>query len=153
MDIKNLISDYLKDIKLMQLATSQADQPWLCNVWYVIDDQDKVYWISRETRRHSQEIAQNPLVSCKFHRWFNEGLGQQGKSGVMAGKAQKLDNPSDIEEAYALYLARYPKLAEFQSLEASLDDTGDHKFYCMTPHEIIWWDEKNFPDQSRQKVL
>lgn len=136
----------------MQLATCANNQPWLCNVWYVIDDDDKIYWISRETRRHSQEIAKNPKVSCTFHKWFDGGLGQKGKSLVIAGNARQM-TPSEINRPYALYLERYPKLSDFQSLEASQDGSGDHKFYEVTPTEIVWFDEENFPDNSRQKIL
>src|SRR5688572_9922168 len=76
MDARQLYRDYLKDIKLMQLATCRDSQPWLCHVWYVMDEEaGKIYFISRETRRHSQEIQGNEKVACTFHKWFGEGLG------------------------------------------------------------------------------
>jgi uncharacterized pyridoxamine 5'-phosphate oxidase family protein len=152
MDTEELYKSCLKDIKLMQLATCSDNQPWLCNVWYVIDATNKIYWISRETRRHSEEIAKNPKVSCTFHQWFDEGLGQKGKALTIAGNARQL-TPMEVTQPYQLYLKRYPKLANLQSLEASKDGSGDHKFYEVTPTEIIWWDEESFPHNSRQKIL
>ncbi len=151
MDIQALYRNYLKDIKLMQLATCADNQPWLCNVWYVIDKNDKIYWMSRETRRHSQEIVKNPKVSCTFHKCFNEGLGQKGQAVIIAGNARQIP-ANEITKPYQLYLDRYPALADLQSLEASIDGSGHHKFYEIIPNEIIWWDEVNFPDDPRQKV-
>jgi len=153
MDAKVLYTDYLIDIKLMQLATSRDEQPWLCNVWYVLnEDSGHFYFISRETRRHSEEIRDNPRVSCTFHKWFDGGLGEQGQALIVSGKARQL-SPKECDKPYDLYAARYPKLLAFQSKEATLDESGHHFFYEIVPEEIIWWDEVNFADQPRQKVL
>lgn len=137
----------------MQLATSRDGQPWLCNVWYVMDEASgKIYWISRETRRHSEEIEHNNKVACTFHQWFGEGLGQKGQALIIAGTARRLSGAA-CDKPFDLYQARYPGLAGFQSKEDFLTDKGDHYFYEITPTEIIWWDEENFPEQSRQKIL
>lgn len=53
---------------------------------------------------------------------------------------------------YELYADRFPKLREFQSLEKFLNDEGHHYFYKITPYEIIWWDEINFPENPKQEV-
>lgn len=148
--IKSYYRDYLKDVKLMQLATSKDNQPWLCNVWYVADEDDNIYFISRETRRHSMEIAQNPKVSCTFHKWFERGLGEQGQALVMQGLAKKMSG-TEIAKPYDLYQKRYPHLTNFQDLEDFISGQGHHFFYKITPNKIVWWDEKNF-DQPRQEI-
>ncbi len=148
---KQLYRDYLKDIKLMQLATCKDNKPWLSNVWFVIDEQDNVYWISRETRRHSEEIARNSHVSCTFHKWFDEGLGQKGQALVVSGEAKKLEG-SECKKPYELYAERYPTVLDFQSLDTFLNDEGHHYFYKLTPKEIVWWDEINFPEEPRQEI-
>lgn len=147
---KQFYRDYLDDVKLMQLATSYDNQPWLCNVWYVRDPQDNIYFISRETRRHSIEIEKNPKVSCTFHKWFERGLGEQGQALVIAGKAKKMTG-NEIEKPYTLYQERYPNLENFQSLDDFVNGTGHHFFYKITPKQIVWWDEKNF-DNPRQEI-
>jgi uncharacterized protein YhbP (UPF0306 family) len=67
MNPKDIYPDILKDIKLMQLASVRDNKPWMCNVWYVMDEDHNVYWISRETRRHSLEIKDNPHVAATMH--------------------------------------------------------------------------------------
>lgn len=152
-DINVLYQDYLKDIKLMQLATCHDNQPWLCNVWYVRDEEEgKFYFISRATRRHSEDIRDNQKVACTFHKCFDEGLGQKGQALIVAGNARRLKG-SECFRPFDLYNVRYPKLASFQTKESFLKDLGHHFFYEITPTEIVWWDEVNFPEQPKQKVL
>lgn len=147
---KALALDYLKDIQLMQLATSADDKPWLCNVWHVIDSDGNVYWISRDTREHSQHIDSNPYVSCSFQKHYDQGLGNvKGQAVIMSGTAKKLSGEECVAP-YALYNQRYSKLEDFQSLEAFTKNKGHHYFYKMMPSTIVWWDEVNFPDEPKQ---
>ena len=152
MDIEKLYRNYLKDVKLMQLATCENNQPWLCNVWFVNDDNNNIYWISRETREHSKQIKNNSNVACTFHKWFEEGLGQKGQALVISGQAEKLAG-NVCEGPYDLYSKSYPKVLEFQTKKAFLNDEGHHFFYKVTPKRIVWFDEINFPEDPRQEVL
>lgn len=151
MDPVTLYKDYLRDIRLMQLATCNNGQPWLCNVWYVMDEYERVYFMSRPDRRHCKEIETNPFVACTFHKSFEQGLGQPGQALVIAGKARRLPG-EETEAPYTLYAEAYPRLKKMQNLQEFQDESGGHVFYEIVPHEIVWWDEVNFPEQSRQKV-
>jgi len=152
MNIKDVYLDYLSEVKLMQLATVNDNKPWLCNVWYVMDDMQNVYWISRKTRRHSLDIEQNSHVACTFHRPFEKGFMKDvGQALVISGNAFLLQG-EECEEPYKLYQSRFDALPNFQSLKAFLNDEGHHYFYKLVPEEIMWWDEKNFPDNPRQVI-
>ncbi len=152
MSIQSIYREYLEDVKLMQLATCRDNQPWLCNVWFVMDEDGKVYFISRENRRHSLEIGENEKVAGTFHKWFDEGLGQKGQALIVGGTARQL-KLAECRKPFTLYAKRFPKIVSFQTLERFLRDEGSHYFYEITPTEIVWWDEVNFPDDPRQKVL
>ena len=152
MNAKKLYGDYLKEVKLMQLATVKGDKPWLCNVWYVMDEEDNVYWISRDTRKHSEDIHDNPNVACTFHKWFDGGLlNDKGQAVIISGTAARLSG-EECRRPYALYSERFPRMPEFQSLELFLNDESHHTFYKLTPEKIVWWDEVNFPDDSKQVI-
>lgn len=62
MNLKKLIRDYLKEAKLMQLATSVNNKPWVCSVWFGFDVDLNIYWFSSTKRRHSKEVMKNPKV-------------------------------------------------------------------------------------------
>jgi len=153
MNVKKLYQEYLKEVKLMQLATVKDNKPWLCNVWYVIDEDQNIYWASRPTRKHSEDIENNPHVACTFHKWFDRGLMiDKGQAVVMSGRAIRLEG-EECRKPYELYAAHHPNLFEFRSLESFVSGEGDHSFYKITPEKIVWWDEVNFPDDPRQEVF
>ncbi len=62
-DITNRIYKEVKDTWLMQLATVQDGQPWIANVFFVVDAQLNFYWLSYPNRRHSRELAINPKAA------------------------------------------------------------------------------------------
>ncbi len=137
----------------MQLATaSKAGRPWLCNVWYVMDNQDNVYWISRITRRHSEDIANNPQVACTFHKPYKGGPGLKGCALVIAGLAKSLSG-ADAEKVLQLYAEKYPQINDTPNLEETIAGTGKHLFYRLTPQNIVWWDETEGHDNPRQVLL
>lgn len=152
MNKEQLYREYLQEVKLMQLATVKGSKPWLCSVWYVIDDDNNVYWISRENRKHSQDIEANSNVACTFHKWFDGGLlVDQGQAVIMSGTATRLSG-EECRIPYQLYTDRFPRMPEFQSLNLFLKDESHHSFYKLTPETIVWWDEVNFPDDSKQVI-
>jgi uncharacterized protein YhbP (UPF0306 family) len=147
---KNIL-DYLQNIKLMQLATCKDNKPWLCNVWYVIDGDQNIYWMSRKTRQHSQEIEQNPYVACTFHECYYKGFGEKGRALVVSGKA-KVINSEDSKTAYKLYAQRYPHMKKVQSLVDTLSGSGHHSFYKLHIVKAKFFDELNNPDNPLTEI-
>lgn len=150
MDKRNLYHSFLEDILLMQLATARDNKPWLCSVWYVMDDDNNIYWLSRKTRRHSEELADNSYASCTFTKQYHDGFGiDKGQALVASGTVEILMG-DDCVTPYKLYTSCHPKMLEFQTLEDVKTDQGHHYLYKLTPEEIVWFDELNFPQDPRQ---
>jgi uncharacterized protein YhbP (UPF0306 family) len=68
MDPKDVIRRNINKCNIMQLATSSNDIPWVVTVHFYADDELNLYWSSRDSRRHSQEIASNPNAADKGYR-------------------------------------------------------------------------------------
>jgi uncharacterized protein YhbP (UPF0306 family) len=144
-DIRNLIVDYLKKARLMQLATSKDNQPWVCTVWFAADDDLNIYWISSTKRRHSREIIENQKVSAAIV--LADQTPEDKPRGVQVqGIANKLTDHADIEIAMSAYSGR------IFSKETLLDLTKnwDHVFYRLTPTQFVLFDAANFPKDARQ---
>jgi uncharacterized pyridoxamine 5'-phosphate oxidase family protein len=146
-----LCREYLKEIDLMQLATCRNGQPWICHVWFVIDECDQIYFVSRQTRRHSQELRDNQKVACTFHNPVEDSLSHKSQSLTITGVARQL-TPTEVKKPYQLFARRHPKLLNLQPLDRFVDGTGRLFFYQVIPTEMVWWDELNFPEDSRQKI-
>lgn len=148
MDVKSLIKGYLQEAKLMQLATSIDNQPWICSVWFAADEDLNIYWFSSTTRRHSEEITKNPKVGAAIvlpHTPDDPPRGIQ-----LEGTAEMLTKQEDIDKAISLYTNRIfsqEKIKEFMEYAER-----PHKFYRIKPTRFVLFDAVNFPDNSRQEL-
>lgn len=61
--MKEKVIEFLGTRKLMALATSDEDMPWICNVYYVIDEDLNFYFKSSLETIHIQQILKNNKVA------------------------------------------------------------------------------------------
>ena len=104
MKLKKLIEDYLKEAKLMQLATAVDNQPWVCNVWFAADKELHIYWFSSTTRRHSSEVLKNNKVAAAIvlpHSPKDSARGLQ-----LEGTASLVGDKKTILKAILLFTGR-----------------------------------------------
>lgn len=146
--LKKLIKDYLKDTKLMQLATSAGNQPWVCHVWFASDGDLNIYWFSSTTRRHSKEVMKNPKVGGAIvfpHTPKDPPRGLQ-----FEGTAELLTKNSDIQKARSVYEGRIFSKKEVDDFINS--KTSPHCFYRIKPKLFVLFDLVNFPENPRQEL-
>lgn len=147
MNLRKLIEEYLKEAKLMQMATSVDNQPWVCSVWFALDSDLNIYYLSSVTRRHSEEILRNnkvagAIVLTQTPQGPPRGLQFQGTAEV-------LDSQADIDKAISVFVDRIfskEKIKEFME-----NKERPHKFYRIKPTQFVLFDAVNFPDNPRQE--
>lgn len=147
MKLRKLIEDYLREAKLMQLATSINNQPWTCSVWFAADENLNIYWISSTTRRHSGEVLKNKKVAAAIvvpHTPEDVPRGLQ-----LQGTAEMLKKKADIEKAFSVYAGRIFPRAKIEEFMKS--KTRPHRFYRIKPSQFVLFDAMNFPEDSRQE--
>ena len=146
-NIRQLIKDYLRKAKLMQLATSADDQPWVCNVWFAADEDLNIYWFSSTTRRHSGEVLKNKKVAAAIvlpHTPSDPPRGLQ-----LQGSAEVLEKQADIDMAVSVYKTRIFPIETIKELMQSKEKP--HKFYRIKPTQFVLFDAVNFGDNWRQE--
>jgi uncharacterized protein YhbP (UPF0306 family) len=148
MEVKELIEKYLQEVKVMQLATTADNQPWACNVHFVVDDELNLYWISKSSRRHSQEIAKNKKVSAVVAIKFPEhpvvGISVEGDAETVSS-ADALD----------LYDRRFGLSQDFKkNLSAGLTED---KLFRLNLESLSFLTKRIFPSfrarSGRQGIL
>lgn len=83
-DIKAILQDNL----VGAIATVNDDgTPWVTPV-HIVSDDEAVYWFSKETTQHSQNIARTSKVSLSL---FSPDLSRGPKGVYINGDAEKLD--------------------------------------------------------------
>lgn len=121
----------------MSLATCVDNKPWVCEVHFVYDDALNIYWRSKQDRRHSQEIAQNPHVAGNIVE--QHGSGDKPRGVYFEGVAEKLENVESGDEVYELFAERFG-LGEEVVQDAKSDD--GHKFYKINVTDMYLFDAR-----------
>ncbi len=146
MKLKKLIKDYLKEAKMMQLATSFNNQPWVCNVWFATDENLNIYWFSSTQRRHSKEVMNNQKVAAAIVLPLTPADPPRGLQ--LQGVAEVLTKQEDIDKAIAVYKDRIFSTADIKELMEG--EEKPHKFYKIKPTQFVLIDAVNFGDNWRQ---
>ncbi len=147
MELRKLIEDYLREAKLMQLATSVDNQPWVCSVWFAADEDLNIYWFSSTTRRHSKEVMQNNKVAAAI---VLPQTPQDSARGLqLQGTAELLTEQKDIDKAISVYAGRIFTKEQIEEFAALKDKP--HRFYRIKPTQFVLFDSVNFPDESRRE--
>jgi uncharacterized protein YhbP (UPF0306 family) len=147
MNLRKLIEDYLREARLMQLATSIDNQPWVCSVWFAADEDLNIYYFSSVTRRHSKEVLENNKVAGAMalpHIPEDPPRGLQ-----FQGTVEELETEEDMEKAISVYSGRIFSKEKIKDLMGH--STRPHKFYKIKPTQFVLFDTVNFPDESRQE--
>lgn len=132
---------------MMQVATVDRDQPWICTVYYVPDDKLNLYWISTTDRRHSRELANHHKVAGAIPIRFSYG---QPVAGVqLEGDARLISDPTEIKEAIRLYADRFKRSEEWCA--DFLAGKNPHKLYRIKPILFVLFDEEAFPEDTRRE--
>ncbi len=144
MDVRSLPTEYLESAKLMQLATSVMNNPWVCSVWFAADDELNIYWFSSTIRRHSDEVLVNESVAGAIALPQEPDNAPRGVQ--FEGKAHKLLEAIEIEKAKSLFTGRIFSLEKIDDLIAN----RSHCFYMIEPAQYVLFDAINFPDNPKQ---
>jgi uncharacterized protein YhbP (UPF0306 family) len=145
--LKELISNYLHDAKLMQLATVAGSKPWVCNVWFVADESFNIYWFSSVTRRHSRELEHNVNVAGSMCLPTSPQNPPQGLQ--FEGIAKVVSKKAEVQRVIGLYKNYIFPLEQIQQMMTHPD--RPHRFYQIKPALFVLFDVKHFPDQPRQE--
>ena len=148
-DLRKLIEKYLKEAKLMQLATSIDNQPWVCSVWFATDEKMNIYWFSSITRRHSKEVIKNKKVAAAIV--IPQTPDDPPRGLQLEGIAELLTDQKDIDKAMSVYAGRIFSRSIIEDFIK--DKQKPHKFYKLRPTKFVLFDVVNFPKQSRQEFI
>ncbi len=120
--IEAIIREYITTIPHLSLATVSSSQPWVCEVHFAADDELNLYFVSKGSTRHAQEIAGNPHVAGNIVR--QHGLAEAPQGIYFEGEAAMLVAPTQAEaERYAMALG-----GDTQKVLERLSDQQHHMY-------------------------
>lgn len=132
----------------MQLATSVNNQPWICSVWFGVDENMNIYWLSSTTRRHSKEVLKNNKVAGAIT--LPQTPNDPPRGLQFQGVAELLTDEKEVKKAMSVYAGRI--FFEKDILEFMKNKEKPHRFYRIKPTQFVLFDAVNFPENSRQEL-
>lgn len=144
-DIEQIIREYIDKTVHMSLATVRDNKPWVCEVHFGYDDELNLYWISKTSRRHSQEIAANPYVAGTIVQQYQRSE-PCGGALYFEGTASLLETEAERRTALQA-LSKNTDVTE-QDVE-NAKDPSNHQFYKVSVDD--WAVFGSFDDQPAQK--
>jgi uncharacterized protein YhbP (UPF0306 family) len=132
LNIEQAIREYLPNVLHMSLATVADGAPWICEVHFSFDDELNIYFRSRTTTRHAQEIAVNPRVAGNIVE--QHGMTDKPRCVSFEGTAELLEDVTQDSVAYKVVSERHNLDAEI------LDSEKFPPFYKITVTDFYMFD-------------
>jgi uncharacterized protein YhbP (UPF0306 family) len=137
MDAEKTIREYLPGVLHMSLATAAGNKPWVCEVHFVYDDELNLYFRSKKSRRHSQEIAANPNVAGNIVE--QHGLTDKPRGVYFEGTAVILE---DFNEDHKAYKAFGERLGAGPGIVEDSKEEDGHRIYKITVSDFYLFDSR-----------
>lgn len=143
---RDVIIKYLDEARIMQVATSVNNQPWVATVYFAVDNLHNIFWVSRPDRRHSQELVANPQVAGAIA--LPHTPGEKVRGVQFSGVASEVTDADEIRHHFLAYSERFgqPELAD-----AIISGQNPVRLYQIKPELFVLFDEVNYPDNPRQE--
>lgn len=108
MNIEENIRTYIDKTVHMSLGTTTPDgKPWVCEVHFAYDNDLNIYFVSKLTTRHCQEIAANPNVAGNIVK--QHPLEESPHGVYFEGTAEAIEPSKEQVDTYCTRLGRDSK--------------------------------------------
>lgn len=132
--------EFLKSERVLILATHDTE-PWVTNVFYGVNDDGRIYFISNKDTLHGKHILAGSNVAFSVV-WFNEKdfkdrVGVQGK-----GVCKVAETDEEIKEGVRLHNELYP---EFKAkITFRWAKMMGYRVWYIDPNYIKFWNDGLF---------
>lgn len=142
--------DFLKSQKLMVIASRNDADLWVTNVYYGIDLNFKIYFISPEEAKHSRQILKNPNIAFSV-AWFNPSNHGDRKAVQGLGVCHFTKNEEEIARGVQLHNKNFPEFSEKITVDwIHANEWKSHVWVVEPTYMKFWNDELYGSDETRE---
>lgn len=142
---KKLLFDYLKSQHTMSLAT-YAGELGICTVFYAIDDDWNIYFVSPEDTHHSRNIFNNSSVACNIVN-TNQVLTDKKVGAQVYGSAERIKGLDMIKQALN-YWQQVNSGASGISFENIKNNITEARMWKIIPGKIQFFNQELYGDDE-----
>lgn len=149
-DMKDLFS-FIDSQKLCVLATFDKDV-WASNVFYGIDPNFTIYFVSSENKKHSMQILKNPKIAFSIS-WFNKSDHTDRKAVQGQGICEIAKTDEEIKKGIKLHNKRFPEFAKRITYEWIKTNKTKSRIWTIKPFYIKYWDDKLYGQDGTKEFI
>lgn len=140
--------DFLKSQKLIVIASHNGEDLWVANVYYGIDPNFKIYFVSPETATHSQQIVKNPKIAFSV-AWFNPNNHADRKAVQGLGVCRLAKDEEEITKGVQLHNENFPEFKEKITIEWIHTNEWKSRIWIIEPTYIKFWNDELYGDETK----
>ena len=149
MNPRQQLLQFLKTQRCLVIASYDGEL-WISNVFFGVDDNFCIYFVSGTNERHSQQIQKNPEIAFSTV-WYNEQDHTDRKGIQGTGTCALAEAREDIETGTALHNQNFPQFAEKIGPTYIQAEENDAAVWVITPHYIKYWDDELFGNKATEE--
>ena len=147
---KNLI-DFLKNQKLLAIATiDHENKPWIANVYYSVDGDLNLFFVSPQDTNHSKHIQNNSRVAFTIS-WYNKDNLSDRKAVQGRGVCRLLENPKEIVRFLTNHYKYFPSWKDEITYENMLQKIIESRPYIIKPTYMKFWNDELFGEEGTRE--
>ncbi|OGK23144.1 hypothetical protein A3A46_01195 [Candidatus Roizmanbacteria bacterium RIFCSPLOWO2_01_FULL_37_13] len=143
---KQLLLNYLKSQHTLYLATYDS-RPWTSTVFYAVDNDFTLYFISEPTTRHSEAIQKNKFVSCAIAD-SNQVVTDKKVGAQIEGITSEVKNKNKLKIIISMWHKKNPGFEDIINLPNMIEKIIKGRFYQIKPTLIKFFNEKLYGDEG-----
>ncbi|MEK7648905.1 MAG: pyridoxamine 5'-phosphate oxidase family protein [Patescibacteria group bacterium] len=142
--------EFLQSQKLVIIATCENGEPWVANVYYGVDANFKLYFVSGKNTRHSSHIQQNSHIAFSIV-WFDRSNHKNRKAIQGLGQCRLAQNEEEIDVGVRLHNANFPEFAEKITLDWIHTNKRGSSIWIIEPSYMKYWDDELYGEDGSKE--
>lgn len=146
----NLIKEYIQSHFQMVIATN-GDHPWIATVYYSIDDDLNLYFLSNPATIHCQQISHNPQVAVSIAD--SPQPANAKKIGIqLYGLAEQVSGEKKITHALNLWRKSLNVTSDTYTYKGMMSKLIEGRMYKVVPKKIKFFNQEIWEEGSEPLI-
>lgn len=151
LDMEKLLA-FMRSKKLMVIASHDAKDVWVTNLYIGVDAKGLIYFISPEDTKHSLMIRKNPHVAFSI-AWFDETNPKNRKAVQGLGDCRSAESEEEVAMGVKLHNQNFPEFKEHITIEWIRNNEWASHVWVLKPTYVKYWDDEIYGDDGSEEFF
>ncbi len=140
---------FIKNQKIVSIASHNDKDIWVVNVYYSSDNKGKIYFVSSTDSKHGQMILKNPSVA--FSIAWADPKNNKNRKGVQGQGESRPANLLETAEGIKLMYKNFPDLHDILTIEWITTNAWSTKVWIIEPSYMKYFDDEIYGDDESEE--